>query len=103
MNTGEEVHLVIPGHLDNVQTVNGAYDATNPMLGYDLPLAQVFNDTWKWPIEFAGLWRGYPRYVDYFGSGGTTNQNWHNAGNSVPEWLWLNQGNGPNSLDDQML
>ncbi|NCF69284.1 MAG: LruC domain-containing protein [Chloroflexi bacterium] len=98
LNTGEEVHLVIPGHLDNVQTVNGAYDASNPMLGYDLPLAQVFYDTWKWPLEFAGLWRGYPRYVDYFGSGGTTNQDWNISANSLPDWLWLNQGNAPNSL-----
>jgi len=102
LNTGEEVHLVIPGHLDNVQTVNGAYDATNPMLGFDLPLAQVFFDAWKWPLEFAGLWRGYPRYVDYFGSGGTTNQNWNNAANSIPDWLWLNQGGGGNSLPNSL-
>jgi hypothetical protein len=100
LDTGEEVHLLIPGHLDNVQTVNDAYEVNNPMIGYDLPLAQVFYDSWRWPIEFAGLWRGYPEYVYYYGSGGTTNQSWHNEASSAPSWLWLNQGNGPNSFNN---
>jgi LruC domain-containing protein len=100
VNTGEEVHLVIPGHLDNTQTVNDVYEANNAMLGYDLPLAQVFYETWDWPLEFASLWRGYPQYVDYFGSGGVTNQDWHLASNAVPEWLWLHRGtNNLNSFN----
>ena len=99
INTGEEVHLVIPGHLDNVQTVNAVYESNNPMLGYDLPLAQVFYDGWKWPIEFAGIWRGYPRYVNYFGSGGTSHQDWYSAAKSVPQWLWAYQGAGTNAIE----
>jgi LruC domain-containing protein len=101
LNTGEEVHLVIPGHLDNTQTVNDGYEANNAMLGYDLPLAQVFNESWNWPLEFASLWRGYPNYVNYFGSGGATNQDWHLAGNANPQWLWMHRGANFNSYNER--
>jgi LruC domain-containing protein/uncharacterized repeat protein (TIGR01451 family) len=85
-NTNQIVHLVIPGHLDNTQIVNGVHDPGNPMLGYDLPLAQTFYPGWKWPLEFAGIWRGYPYYANFIGSGGTTYQDWY-----APEYA-LNQG-----------
>jgi LruC domain-containing protein len=88
LNTGEEVHLVIPGHLDNTQAVNSIKDPDSPLIGYDLPLAQTFSPGWEWPIEFSGLWKGYPNYVDYIGSGGSTNQDWYLAENAVSSWLW---------------
>lgn len=87
-NTGQQVHLVIPGHLDNMQAVNGIHDPTSPLLGYDLPLAQAFYPGWEWPIEFMGLWRGYPNYVDYIGSGGATNSDWYLPQNADSQWLW---------------
>jgi LruC domain-containing protein len=88
LNTGEEVHLVIPGHLDNTQAVNSIKDPSSPLIGYDLPLAQSFSLGWEWSIEFNGLWKGYPNYVDYIGSGGTTNQDWYLSQNADPNWLW---------------
>jgi LruC domain-containing protein len=88
LNTGEEVHLVMPGHLDNTQAVNSVKDPTSPLIGYDLPLAQIFLPGWEWPIEFSGLWKGYPNYVDYIGSGGTTNQDWFLSQNADTNWLW---------------
>ena len=72
-NTSREVHLVQPGHLDNTQVVNNAYDPGNPMLGFDLPLANVFNMSWLWPQEFKGIWKVYPDYVQYATSDGATN------------------------------
>lgn len=87
-NTGEEVHLLIPGQLNNTQTVNSAFDSESPLLGFDLPLAQVFDSQWDWPIEFAGLWRAYPAYVNYLGSGGTRNQDWHTAQRADSRWQW---------------
>jgi len=88
-DTGEEVHLVIPGHLDNMQLVDGTYDSTTPLLGYDLPLAQTFNPDWHWPNEFVGIWRGYPDYVDFTNSGGTTSLDWFDATNAETQYLWL--------------
>jgi LruC domain-containing protein len=88
INTGEEVHLVMPGHLDNTQAVNNIKDPTSPLIGYDLPLAQTFSPGWEWPVEFSGLWKGYPNYVDYIGSGGTTNQDWFLSQNADTNWLW---------------
>ncbi|MDM8518552.1 DUF4842 domain-containing protein [Anaerolineales bacterium HSG6] len=87
-DTGEEVHLVIPGHLDNMQTVNGVHDESSPLLGYDLPLAQTFYLGWEWPLEFRGIWRGYPNYVDYIGSGGTINMDWYLPQYADADWLW---------------
>ncbi|MCP4166941.1 MAG: DUF11 domain-containing protein [Chloroflexi bacterium] len=88
-DTGEEVHLVIPGHLDNMQSVNGTYDPTTPLLGYDLPLAQTFNPDWHWPSEYNGIWHGYPDYVDFTDSGGTTNLDWFDSANADTQYLWL--------------
>ena len=88
LNTGEEVHLVMPGHLDNTQSVNSLKDPSSPLIGYDLPLAQTFSPGWEWPIEFKGLWKGYPNYVDYIGSGGSTNQDWYLEANADSNWLW---------------
>ncbi len=76
-DTNEEVHLLIAGHMDNAQTVNAAYDATSPMMGQDLPLAQSFPAEWRWPEEFIGIWNGYPDYPGYINTGGTSNTDWN--------------------------
>ncbi|MBP7962300.1 MAG: DUF11 domain-containing protein [Caldilineaceae bacterium] len=88
-DTGETVHLIQPGHLDNSQVVNGTYDPYSPMIGYDLPLAQVFDPTWHWPEEFIGIWRGYPDYVRFKGSGGSANTDWFAPTQADDQWLWL--------------
>ncbi len=75
-NTKQEVHLVQPGRLDNTQVVNNAYDPGNPMLGFDLPLANVFRDGWKWPQEFLGIWRVYPAYVTFATTDGAKAPAW---------------------------
>ena len=94
--TGQEVHLVIPGHLDNMQTVNDVYDPATPLLGYDLPMAQTFDTGWLWPIEFSGIGRGYPDYVSYVGIGGTSNLDWWHLENADSQWLWMtNNGEIP--------
>jgi LruC domain-containing protein/uncharacterized repeat protein (TIGR01451 family) len=76
--TGQEVHLLQPGHLDNTQAVNSTYDPNNPLVGYDLPLAQQFAVDWLWPQEFRGLWRVYLDYPAFVFSNGSTNANWWN-------------------------
>ena len=86
--TKQEIHLLVPGHLDNTQIVNPARDPASPLVGYDLPLAQTFEPGWQWPEEFKGIWRGYPKYVDYVGSGSTVNQDWWRPENAVLSWLW---------------
>ncbi len=90
-DTGQAVHLVGPGHLDNTQLVNGTYDRSTPLLGYDLPLAHIFDSTWVWPAEFYGIWQGYPDYVAYVESGGTQNPDWWSLANAVPRWLWMHR------------
>jgi LruC domain-containing protein/uncharacterized repeat protein (TIGR01451 family) len=87
-DTAQEVHLVMPGHLDNTQKVNTAHDASTPLKGYDLPLAQVFTGNWRWPIEYAGIWRAYPQYTGYVGSGGTQNRQWAADTNAATSWVW---------------
>lgn len=87
-NTNQEVHLVIPGQLNNTQTVNAKYDAASPLIGFDLPLAQLFPSDWQWPIEFAGIWRGYPAYSKYIFSGGSTDTNWYLPQRANKSWLW---------------
>jgi len=77
-NTKQTVHLVQPGHMDNTQVVNNAFDKGNPMLGFDLPLANVFSADWKWPQEFLGIWRVYPEYVKYATTAGAVSPNWWN-------------------------
>jgi LruC domain-containing protein len=86
--TQQEVHLVAPGHMDNTQAVNPLRDPRSPLVGYDLPLAQTFAVGWRWPEEFQGVWRGYPQYTDYVGSGGTVRQAWWKPENAVDKWLW---------------
>jgi len=88
-DTGETVHLIQPGHLNNSQVVNGTYDPYSPMIGYDLPLAHVFDPTWHWPEEFIGIWRGYPDYVLFKDSGGSANTGWFAPANADDQWLWL--------------
>ncbi len=92
--TNQEVHLVIPGHLDNVQQVNAQLDATSPLLGYYLPLAHVFETGWQWPNESIGMWRGYPEYLTYIDSGYTLGQNWYNAQFRANQWLWSTGSQG---------
>jgi LruC domain-containing protein/uncharacterized repeat protein (TIGR01451 family) len=87
-DTGQEVHLVIPGHLDNTQKVNTVFDPTTPLKGYDLPLAQVFASNWRWPIEYAGIWRAYGQYASYIGSGGTQSQQWAADATANASWVW---------------
>ena len=86
--TRQEIHLLVPGHMDNTQVVNPKHDAASPLVGYDLPLAQTFSAGWRWPEEFSGIWRGFPQYASYVGSGGTTNLDWWKPENSEPKWLW---------------
>lgn len=86
--TGQEVHLVMPGHLDNTQTVKNNFDATTPLRGYDLPLAQTFNTTWRWPLEYAGIWRGYGKFTRFIQSGNTSNKDWFLPANANASALW---------------
>jgi LruC domain-containing protein/fimbrial isopeptide formation D2 family protein/uncharacterized repeat protein (TIGR01451 family) len=87
-DTGEEVHRVIPGHLDNTQTVAVTYDPGNAMVGYDLPLVQTFDVTWDWPVEFVGIWRGYPQYVNHVSSGRAAFNDWYSEDNADTQYLW---------------
>ncbi|NTW02760.1 MAG: DUF11 domain-containing protein, partial [Oscillochloris sp.] len=88
IETGQDIHLVQPGHLDNTQTVTNRFDRTASLIGYDLPLAHVFPDEWRWPQEFSGIWRGYPAYVQYIQSGGSAGGNWSALVNASLGWLW---------------
>ena len=88
--TNQEVHLVQPGFTNNTQVVNAAYDATSPLLGFDLPLAQAFNAHWQWPQEFLGIWRVYPDYVANAISDGAQNPAWWdpNVATTYLEYAW---------------
>ncbi len=86
--TGQDVHLVQPGHLDNTQTVTSRFDNTAPLIGYDLPLARSLPEGWRWMQEFAGIWRGYPAYVQHMQHGGSTDLNWATEVRASPAWLW---------------
>lgn len=86
--TGQEVHLVQPGYLDNTQAVTNRYDSTSPLIGYDLPLAQVFPGTWRWPSELVGIWRGYPMFTTFIKRGGSVYRNWSDPSLAAPAWLW---------------
>ncbi len=88
INTEQEVHLLIPGELDNSQVVNSARDPNSPLLGYDLPLAQTFSDGWQWPVEFMGIWRGYEQYTGHIGSGKTDFVDWWLPENATTQWIW---------------
>jgi LruC domain-containing protein len=86
--TREEVHLLVPGHLNNTQVVNPLRDPNSPLVGYDLPLAQTIAPTWRWPLEQRGIWNAYPQFVPYVGSGGATNGDWWQPANAVDSFLW---------------
>jgi LruC domain-containing protein len=86
--TRQEVHLPVPGHMDNTQIVNPARDSASPLVGYDLPLAQTFAVGWRWPEEFTGIWRGYPQFAPYMGSGGAASTGWWQPENALAHWLW---------------
>ncbi|WP_165360674.1 FG-GAP-like repeat-containing protein [Candidatus Chloroploca sp. Khr17] len=88
IETSQEVHLVQPGRLDNTQTVSNRFDRTAPLIGYDLPLARSFPEEWRWPQEFAGIWRGYPSFVPHITSGGTTALDWFSLARADMAWLW---------------
>lgn len=87
-DTGQEVHLVMPGHLDNTQKVNTLFDAHTPLRGFDLPLANVFPSDWRWPIEYAGIWHAYPSYVGYINHGGQQEKDWFTGPKAHSEWIW---------------
>ncbi|MFN8446626.1 MAG: FG-GAP-like repeat-containing protein [Caldilineaceae bacterium] len=74
--TKQEIHLLQPGQLGNTQVVNNVHDKGNPMVGFDLPLAQTFDTDWLWPQEFIGIWRVYPEYVKYAVSNGASSPAW---------------------------
>ncbi|MEM7536899.1 MAG: FG-GAP-like repeat-containing protein [Chloroflexota bacterium] len=88
-DTGEEVHLVQPGHMDNTQMVDNTYEPGNPMLGQDLEMAFVFDPEWHWTEEFIGIWNGYPRYVNHMTTGRAQFTDWFSMGNGVSDLLWL--------------
>lgn len=92
-DTGQEVHRVIPGYYDNTQQVNAVYDPSTPLVGFDLPLAQTFADGFKWPIEYIGLWRAYPQFVEFIQTDGEGGTEWSDFGNADTDWLW-SYGNG---------
>jgi LruC domain-containing protein/uncharacterized repeat protein (TIGR01451 family) len=92
--TGQEVHLVQPGRLDNTQVVNNAFDRGNPMLGFDLPLANVYADSWFWPQEFLGIWRVYPDYVAFATTSGAKAQNWWAPDNATAQLQYAWHGTG---------
>ncbi|MEM7029619.1 MAG: FG-GAP-like repeat-containing protein, partial [Chloroflexota bacterium] len=93
-DTDQEVHLIIPGHLDNMMQVNPAFDASSPLIGYDLPLVRLFNSAWTWPIESIGIWRGYEDYVDFIDHGETTSLDWFAPENQTIDWLWQHAPEG---------
>ncbi len=91
INTNQTIHLVQPGHTGNTQVVNSNWDPNSPLIGFDLPLAYVFDTRWKWPQEFLGIWNVYPDYVQYELSDGFTNQNWWdpNVATTHMEYAWM--------------
>ncbi|MFK7803363.1 MAG: LruC domain-containing protein [Anaerolineae bacterium] len=87
-DTGEEVHLLVPGHFDNTQAVLSNYDPTSPLLGQSLPLGFSFEDDWHWTTEFEGVWKAYPTYVDFIESGRSENLDWYYLQNSIDWFIW---------------
>jgi LruC domain-containing protein/uncharacterized repeat protein (TIGR01451 family) len=85
--TQQSIHIIQPGRLDNTQVVTNLHDRSSPLIGYDLPLAQVLPDTWRWPSENIGIWRGYPSFTDYIRNGGSKALDWHSKG-LVHSALW---------------
>ncbi len=93
-NTGQEVHLVGPGRLNNTQQVNAAYDRTSPLVGYDLPLAQAFPTAWRWPIEYIGIWQAYPQFTRFIATAGREQASWYQSGAAVSERIWSGRSAG---------
>lgn len=91
LDTKQEVHLAGPGRGTNSQLVNGLRDAHNPMIGYNLPLAQTYPNAWDWPIEQAGIWRAYPQYVNAASRGFTAVMDWSNSNNAMAQYVWANR------------
>ena len=87
-NTGQVVHLVGPGRLDNTQRVNNVYDRTSPLVGYDLPLAQAFPVAWHWPIEYIGIWQAYPQFTRYIMTAGREQAQWYELSAGVASRIW---------------
>ena len=87
INTDEEVHLLMPGRLNNMQLVNGNFDPNTRLIGHYMPLAYTFETDWQWPEERVGMWHGYPNYVGFIERGRTTNLDWQGNG-ADPSWLW---------------
>jgi|GEM_PF-2401696 len=91
INTNQAIHLVQPGYTGNTQVVNSNWDPNSPLIGFDLPLAYVFDARWKWPQEFLGIWNVYPDYVQYELSDGFVNHSWWDptVATTHMEYAWL--------------
>ena len=91
INTNQAIHLVQPGYTGNTQVVNSNWDPNSPLIGFDLPLAYVFDTRWKWPQEFLGIWNVYPDYVKYELSDGFVNTSWWDPTSAAThmEYAWL--------------
>ena len=90
-NTDQEIHLQIPGHMENSQFVNTEFDSDSPLVGYNLPFGFVFEEEWTWPLEFEGIWKAYPEFVDFIGTGKAQKQNWYASENAFGPFLWNNR------------
>jgi len=92
--TNQTIHIVQPGRTGNTQVVTPTWDPSSPLVGFDLPLAHVFDARWRWPQEFLGIWRPYPDYALYQISGGFNNQQWWDPNSALTymEHTW--QGGG---------
>ncbi len=90
-DTDQEIHLQIPGHMENSQMVNTTFDAGSPMVGYNLPFGFVFEEEWTWPLEFEGIWKAYPDFVKFMSTGFNQKQDWYTAENAFGPFLWNNR------------
>ena len=88
INTRQEIHLQAPGSMGNTQAVNAVRHPGNPMIGFDLPLAQAFPGRWMWPAEGYPIWRGYPMFVDFMSAGGAKQIDWFESFNSDDSIVW---------------
>ncbi len=88
INTRQEIHLQVPGSMGNTQVVNSVRHPGNPMIGYDLPLAQAFPARWTWPAEGYPIWRAYPMFVDFMSAGGAKQIAWFELLNGDDTVIW---------------
>lgn len=84
----QEVHLKIPGHMNNVQLVTEDKSPGSPMVGHSLPFGFVFEEEWTWPLEFEGIWKAYPDFVTFMDTGYNQKKDWFTPGNSFAPFLW---------------